>query len=72
MFLAIIGVGIIGLVVADHYDFIGGRKNDEITIGNGVPDPLVSDTPTATATVPTEKPVIDGINKKPSCNKTKC
>jgi hypothetical protein len=42
IFFSIIGLGIIGLMVADQYNFLNGRKEVVTTIGNGTPDPLVS------------------------------
>jgi hypothetical protein len=72
VFIGIIGLGLVGLMVADQYDFLGGREGDKITIGDGTADPLVTGTSsTTTATVPNEKTVIDGV-KKPPCQKGKC
>jgi hypothetical protein len=77
VFVGIIGLGLIGLMVADQYDFIGGRKNSEITIGDGTADPLVTNTDlnqkeTAAVTIPKQQknPAVDGIKK--SCEKGKC
>jgi hypothetical protein len=44
LFLGIILIGIIGLMVADQHDFLQGRTETQNTIGNGVPDPLVTGT----------------------------
>lgn len=77
LFIGIIGLGLIGLMVADRYDFIDGRDNSQISIGNGVADPLVTSDrtmqrETATITIPKQQknPAVDGI-KKP-CDKEKC
>ncbi len=44
IFLGIIGLGLVGLVVADQQDFLSGRTSDENkTIGNGIADPLAAD-----------------------------
>jgi hypothetical protein len=34
-FLGIIALGIIGLIIADQYDFLGGRTDESINIGTG-------------------------------------
>lgn len=74
MFIGIIGLGLIGLMVADQYDFIGGRDDSKITIGDGTPDPLVTNNvstqkETASVTIPKQqKPAVDGI-KKPEVKK---
>lgn len=44
LFLGIILIGIIGLMVADQHDFLQGRTETQNTIGNGVADPLVTET----------------------------
>lgn len=43
LFLGIIGLGIVGLVIADRQDFLSGRANSQTAIGNGEPDPLAKD-----------------------------
>lgn len=82
LFLGIIGLGILGLVIADQYDFMGGRSADGETavIGNGVPDPLIGDNipkelqdkprivPTANKASVSESSGIDGVK----CGNKKC
>jgi hypothetical protein len=73
LFIGIISLGIFGLMVADQYDFVTGRKNSVTTIGNGTPDPLVSGAaspksyiqPGTAKPVPvkTESSSIDGVKK---------
>lgn len=70
LFFSIIGLGIIGLMVADQHNFLNGRKEVVTTIGNGNPDPLVSGaaSPTTQRNNPTnsvkkQSSPIDGIKK---------
>lgn len=75
LFFGIIGVGIVGLMVADQHNFLTGRKESIPTIGNGTPDPLVSGSVSPRSyiqpgvTKPTQNPDassssgIDGIKK---------
>jgi hypothetical protein len=70
LFLGIILIGIIGLMVADQYDFINGRTDNHNTIGNGVPDPLVNNQNSDIQTIDENKknPVSSNntVLKKPS------
>jgi DNA/RNA endonuclease YhcR with UshA esterase domain len=73
LFLGIILIGIIGLMVADQYDFINGRTDNQISIGNGIPDPLVSSEERTTQSVEKSEPnkktdgsVSGTLPKKPS------
>jgi hypothetical protein len=43
LFIGIIGLGIVGLVIADQQDFLNGRANTQTSIGDGIPDPLAAD-----------------------------
>lgn len=43
LFVGIIGLGIIGLIIADQQDFLNGRANTQTSIGDGIPDPLAKD-----------------------------
>lgn len=44
IFVGIIGLGIIGIMVADQQDFLAGRTSaEDTTIGNGVADPLAAE-----------------------------
>lgn len=43
MFLGIIGIGIIGLIIADQQDYLSGRTDGQASIGNGEADPLIKD-----------------------------
>jgi hypothetical protein len=70
IFFSIIGLGIVGLMVADQYNFLNGRKEVVTTIGNGTPDPLVSGTASSTiqqnnpaGSVKKQTTPIDGIKK---------
>ncbi len=75
LFFGIIGLGIVGLMVADQYDFLAGRNSPATTIGNGTADPLVSGTvsprnyiqPGTSKNSPSksEPTAIDGIKKTP-------
>lgn len=70
IFFSIIGLGIVGLMVADQHNFLNGRKEVVTTIGNGTPDPLVSGTASPTTqrnnpagSVKKQTTPIDGIKK---------
>lgn len=75
LFFGIIGLGIVGLMVADQHDFLTGRKETITAIGDGTPDPLVSGsvsprpyiqpgvTKPAQNTTKPQSSVIDGIKK---------
>ena len=72
IFLGIIGLGIIGLIIADQHDFMTGRSSTQTAIGNGVPDPLVSGSSSPQKIAPSKSlnsPAIDGVKKEP-CPKT--
>lgn len=60
LFFGIIGLGIIGLMIADQYDFLMGRNDAAIPIGNGAADPLVS------GTVSPRDYIQPGTSKNPS------
>ena len=71
LFFGIIGLGIVGLMIADQNDFLSGRKESITTIGNGTPDPLVSGTasptseslPVKATPIKKQSSPIDGIKK---------
>ncbi len=42
IFLGIIGLGILGLVVADQTDFIDGRNDTQQVIGVGNSEPVIN------------------------------
>ena len=71
IFFSIIGLGIVGLMVADQHNFLNGRKEVVTTIGNGTPDPLVSGTasptseslPVKATPIKKQSSPIDGIKK---------
>ncbi len=78
LFIGIIGLGIIGLVIADQQDFLSGRANSGSIIGNGEPDPLAEEAdllpiktgsttppkvqPKKTSPVVKQETDIDGVN----------
>lgn len=68
LFFGIIGLGIIGLMVADQYDFLTGRNSPATTIGNGTADPLVSGSvsPRSHIQPGTTKPTQNSSKSQPS------
>lgn len=68
LFFSIIGLGIIGLMVADQHNFLNGRKESVTAIGNGTPDPLVSGSvsPRSYIQPETTKPTQNSSKPQPS------
>lgn len=63
LFLGIIGLGIIGLIIADQQDYLSGRTDGQASIGNGEADPLVKDVQLVPSKKNTAPPTnIDGKN----------
>ena len=67
LFAGIIGLGIIGLIIADQQDYLSGRTNSQTAIGNGTADPLAESAELIPAkkieSVPVKKTVIPDYRK---------